>query len=272
MEDTLALANREKWAQSQFAQTELGDPRRTRRLVKLATTMANNTSGSIPQQTGSSCDMKAAYRLFDADDVTHAAVCQPHFDQTRHVASCGPMVFLLQDTMTLNYTTHRACRGLGSIGRDPAFRGLHQQNVLAVDPATRRPLGLMYQRHHVRTDRPKGSHARRSQRRAVPLEERESYWWITAIAAIGKPPPDVQWVHYWGGVGDRGEDIFGVYEEARRQGCDWLIRVSHDRRIFTPAGEDRMLGFARSLPMRIRQTITIQRRPSDNLEGVAPKK
>ena len=264
MEDTLALANREQWAQSQFAQAKLGDPRRTRRLVKLATTMAGNTSGSIPQQTGSSADIKAAYRLFDADDVTHAAVCQPHFDQTRHVAGGIPMVFLLQDTMTLNYTSHHACRGLGSIGRDPAFRGLHQQNVLAVDPATRRPLGLMYQRHHIRTDRSKGSHAKRSRRRAVPLEERESYWWITAIHTIGKPPPDVRWVH----VGDRGEDIFGVYEEARRQGCDWLIRVSQDRRIFTPAGEDRMLAFAKSLPKRIRQTITIQRRPSGNLEEV----
>lgn len=34
MEDTLALANREQWAESQFAAAELGDRRRTRRLVK----------------------------------------------------------------------------------------------------------------------------------------------------------------------------------------------------------------------------------------------
>jgi len=183
MEDTLAegslaLANRKQWARSQFACARLGNTSRTRRLVKLAEQMADNTSGSIPQQTGSTADMKAAYRLFDADEVTHAAVCQPHFEQTRQAAGRRPMVFLVQDTMTLNYTTHLACRGLGPIGRDPAFRGLHQQNVLAVDPATPRPLGLMYQKHHVRKDRPKGSHAKRSLRRAVPLEERESYWWI----------------------------------------------------------------------------------------------
>jgi len=62
--------------------------------------MAGNTSGSIPQQTDSSADMKAAYRLFDADDVTRAAVCQPHFDQTRQVTGQVPLFFLLQDTMT----------------------------------------------------------------------------------------------------------------------------------------------------------------------------
>ncbi|MCL2641276.1 MAG: hypothetical protein FWD53_10555 [Phycisphaerales bacterium] len=109
MEDTLALANREQWAQSQFAQVQLGDLRRTRRLVKLTTMMAGNTSGSIPQQTGSSADMKAACRLFDADDVTHVAVCQPHFDQTRHVAGQTPMVFLLQDTMPELPTHHARC-------------------------------------------------------------------------------------------------------------------------------------------------------------------
>lgn len=257
MEDTLALVDREQWAQSQFATAELGDRRRTRRLVRLAAKMAGNTSGSIPQQTGGGADMKAAYRLFDAEGVTHAAVCQPHFEQTRVAAGDVPLVFLLQDTTVLNFTTHRACQGLGPIGEGGTLRGLHQQNVLAVDPSTRRPLGLMYQRHHRRTERPNGSHANRYGRRVVPPEERESYWWIAAIRAVGKPPPRVQWVH----VGDRAEDLFGVYEEARRQGTDWLIRVCQDRRILTPAGEERLLPYARSLPARIQQTVTIRRRP-----------
>ena len=99
--------------------------------------------------------MKAAYRLFDADGVTHEAVCKPHFDQTRRLAGQLPMVFLLQDTTELNFTSHRACQGLGPIGKGGHMRGLHQQNILAVDPVTRRPLGLMYQRHHCRTERPK---------------------------------------------------------------------------------------------------------------------
>lgn len=240
MEGTLALADRQAWAESQFAAAELGDVRRTKRLVRLAATIAGNSSGSIPQQTGCSAAMKAAYRLFDTDGVTHAAVCQPHFELTHQQASKLPLVFLVQDTMVLNFTTHPSCQGLGPIGEGDGLRGLHQQNVLAVDPATRRPLGLMYQKHHRRAERPKGSHANRAGRRALPLEERESYWWIEAIRAVGPPPPGVRWVH----VGDRGEDLFGVYDEARRQGTDWLIRLCQDRRILTPDGNDRLLSYA----------------------------
>jgi hypothetical protein len=87
---------------------------------------------------------------------------------------------------------------------------------------------------------------------------------VAAIRAIGKPPPRVQWVH----VGDRGEDLFGVYDEARRQGTDWLIRVCQDRRILTAAGEERLFTYARSLPVRIRQTVTIRRRPAGVPEEV----
>ena len=147
MDGLPALAKRATWAESQFATTDLGDRRRTQRLVTLATQMAGNSSGTIPQQTGSAAAMKAAYRLFDADNVSHAAICAPHFSQTRRLAGQRPLVFLIQDTCELNFTSHAHCEGLGPIGRG-TMRGLHQQNVLAVDPHARRPLGLLYQRHH----------------------------------------------------------------------------------------------------------------------------
>jgi len=264
MDDPLALADRQQWAASQFATADLGDQRRTRRLLKLATSMAGNSSGSIPQQTGSGADMKAAYRLFTSGQVTHAAVCRPHFEQTRQAASQLPLVFLLQDTTTLNFTSHAHCQGLGSIGSGPHQRGLHQQNVLAVDPVTRRPLGLMYQRHHRRTDRPAGWRQKRFARRSVPLKQRESYWWIAAIRAIGRPPQGVRWVH----VGDRGEDLFGVYDQARRHDSDWLIRVSQDRRILTKQGPDHLLAYARRLPCRIQQMVTVRRGPTRAPEQV----
>ena len=253
------LADRDEWASSQFADADLGDRRRTKRLVRLATQVAGNSSGSIPQQTGGGADMKAAYRLFAEPEVTHAAICQPHFELTRQLASRIPMVFLVQDTMVLNYTSHAACVGLGPIG-EGGFVGLHQQNVLAVDPIRRRALGLMYQKHHVRKPHPKGWEADRSARRAVPPEQRESHWWVAAIAAIGSPPQGVRWVH----VGDRGEDLFLAYHEARKQHTDWLIRVSHDRRVDTPDGQGHLFSYVQSLPVRLTRTISIRRADGRN--------
>lgn len=250
-EDRFGLAEPEVWAFKQFGAAQLGDARRTKRLVKMAAQMASNSSGSIPQQMGEMADIKAAYRLFSTEQVTHAAVCQPHFDETRIAAGQMSMVFMIQDGAQLNFTLHPHCEGLGPIGRG-TLRGLHQQNVLAVDPTARLPLGLMYQRHPRRAVRGK-KHDRGAKRR-VPLEQRESFWWIDAIRSIGPPPPDVRWVH----VGDRGEDLFGVYDECRCQRTDWLVRAARDRKVITPSGSDHLMCYARSLPSVATRSLEVR--------------
>lgn len=252
MDGVIGLARRERWARQQFGSANLGDVRRTRRLIDLAVRMAGNSSGSIPQQAGGAAAMKAAYRLFASEAVTHAGILQPHIDQTRAQAEALPRVFLVQDTTELNFTGHGHCEGLGAIGHGGMLRGLHQQSVLAVDPIARRPLGLMYQRLPRRTERPAGY--KRAQRRRTPLTERASYWWVAAIREIGPPPPSVTWVH----VGDRGEDIFGVYDEARTQGSDWLIRAAYNRRVQTPTGLNHLFSYARGLPSMGSRMLTVR--------------
>jgi len=121
-----------------------------------------------------------------------------------------------------------------------------------VDPTTRQPLGLMYQRHHRRQSR-KGTDSRTEQRRRA-LSKRESFWWVQAIQRIGSPPAGVRWVH----VGDRGEDVFGVYDEARRVGADWLIRAARDRRVDTPSGPDHLMTYARRLPAGVTRPLKVR--------------
>ncbi len=262
MDGARALADRRRWAENQFGSADLGDLRRTRRLVKLAAQMAGHSSGTIPQQTGATADMKAAYRLFSEEDVTHEAICRPHFEQTRERAGQLPMAFLLQDTTVLDFTSHVHCKGLGPIGPDPKMQGLHQQNVLAIDPATRRPIGLIYQRHHHRQNRPAGHD--RTAKRKILLEQRESYWWVEAIRAIGSPPAGSRWVH----VGDRGEDIFGAYDEARQWKSDWLIRVAKDRKVETAEGTSSLFEHARRLACIEHRRMTVRRGGSGPTEEV----
>ncbi len=241
MDGQLALAARTQWAETQFGEAALGDVRRTRRLVKLGAQMAANSSGSIPQQTVRTSDMKAAYRLFAQAEVTHEAICRPHIQQTREMASHLPMVYMLQDTTELDFTRHEKTEGLGPVGTG-CGRGLLQQNVLAVNPSPRRPLGLMYQRHHRRQERPAGE--TREARRKRPLSERESYWWIEAIRVVGQPPEGVHWVH----VLDRGGDTFAVHDLIRELGVDCIIRAKTDRRIEPQQGHRHLFAYARSLP------------------------
>jgi hypothetical protein len=251
------------WAESQFGGANLGDRRRTERAIWYAAKAIDNSSGAIPQQAESAAGMKAVYRLFAARTVTHEALLAPHLAQTRRAASGLPLVFLIQDTSELNFSSHVHCVGLGSIGCDHGghLRGLDQQNVLAVDPVTARPLGLMYQKHHRRVLRPRGHGEDRKAQRAMPMNERESGWWLQAIDAIGKPPAGVRWVH----VGDRGEDFFGAYDRARANGTDWLIRAARDRTVITPGGQSHLFEYARSLNAMLSRTIRVRDRANNSV-------
>lgn len=71
------------WAEEQFSNCQLGDVRRTRRLVKYAQQACCNPSQNTPMQTQNWSDCKAAYRLMARDEVTFEAVTQPHYELTR---------------------------------------------------------------------------------------------------------------------------------------------------------------------------------------------
>lgn len=241
MDGRLSIADRQAWAESQFDAADLGDVRRTRRLVKLGAQMAGNSAGSIPQQTERTADMKAAYRLFSQEAVTHEAICRPHWEQTRALACGLDMVFVVQDTAELAFTLHALAEGLAPVGTGRG-RGLHQQNILAVDAVRGRPLGLLYQRHHRRKEAPQGE--TRFQLRQRSLSERESYWWVEAIRTVGRLPEGVCWVH----VLDRGGDTFAVHDAIRDTHTDFIIRACKDRRIEPQGGHGHLFAYARSLP------------------------
>ena len=63
-----------QWAEQQFGTCELGDKRRTKRLVKLANQVAMKPDAATPKQTENWADCKAAYRLVNQEEVTFDAV------------------------------------------------------------------------------------------------------------------------------------------------------------------------------------------------------
>src|SRR5215210_8740929 len=66
------------WAETQFGTADLGDARRTHRLVSTMAAIARAPDESLPRQLGSLADTKAGYRLFDCGAVTRTAVHGRH--------------------------------------------------------------------------------------------------------------------------------------------------------------------------------------------------
>lgn len=216
------------WAKEQFADCKLGDKRRTKRLIQVAEQVANHPSGSFPRQMPDWGSLKAAYRLFDTDDVTFSAIATPHWKQTRDV---GPGIYLvLGDTTEIDFGYDPDIDGLSPIGNG-SRRGFLLHSALLVEAETESLLGVVGQTIHHRKPAPKKENKSQRFRR-----ERESRVWGDVIEQIGPPPKDAQFVH----VFDRGADDFEVFYRLGQNRDDWVVRAaSLHRRIFAPNGENR---------------------------------
>src|SRR5689334_9616212 len=100
------------WAEQNFGNTELGDRRRTRRLVDSAAKIAAHPEKSFPQIFDWN-ELRGFYRLCDQSQATLAAVMQPHWDKTRQAMGRQPLVLIVHDTTELDYSSHHQLKGVG---------------------------------------------------------------------------------------------------------------------------------------------------------------
>src|SRR5215471_10887038 len=121
--DREGLEHVDKWAVENFGTAELGDLRRTDRLVKMATAIAENPSASLPESMRHWGDTLAAYRFLDNEAVTHEQIMLPHWMMTREEAMHHSRVLLLADTTQINLSSHESTKGLGPIGRGQSAQG-----------------------------------------------------------------------------------------------------------------------------------------------------
>src|SRR2546430_10536508 len=96
--DVEGLEHPEEWAVETFGTAELGDLRRTDRLVKMATAIAENPSASLPESMRNWAETLAAYRFLDNPEISHEQIMLPHWMSTRQEAMQHCRVLLAADT------------------------------------------------------------------------------------------------------------------------------------------------------------------------------
>jgi hypothetical protein len=214
------------WAEQELGDASLGDARLSRRLVKLATRLAESPSASIPQACRGWAEMRAAYRFLAQDKLDWQDMLQPHWDASAQRMREHPVVLCLQDTTELDFEG-KATRGLGPLSYE-AQRGLYLHPTYAVTPG-RVPLGVidawMWAREFKDKDGQRGGLC-------------ESMRWIEGyerVAEQAKQMPGTRLVY----VADREGDIVELMRRARELGhpADWLIRSKHDRSLGKGAGK-----------------------------------
>src|SRR6266516_6410529 len=173
------VATDTNWAVSEFADAELGDERRTKRLVELANVLGQHPTAALPEACGDGGMLKAAYRFFDNDALETQDMLPSHIESTYRRLDQVSVVLAVQDTTEVNWTGHPATQGLGPLGHT-ACQGLLVHTTLALTPE-RMPLGLLAQQVWARDPADIGKRATRKRR---PLAEKESQKWLTSVDAV----------------------------------------------------------------------------------------
>jgi hypothetical protein len=211
------------FGQRNFRHAVLGDKRRTDKLVQLADRMVHRPGGSLPEKFNSPKDLKAMYRLFACETVTHQAILSAHqqylFETT--LPSRSGFTLIIHDASELEYTKrHSLSDALGQIGNG-FRRGFIAQNSLVVCPETGATLGLANQVLHRRPKVKKGESRSQRQKR----DSRESLLWLRGVHPL---PADRKLVD----VCDRGADTSEFLEHEASSGRTFLIRSSNNRNCF----------------------------------------
>ena len=76
------LPDATSWAVTECADADLGDLRRTQRVVELAHTLAQRPGAALPEACGSGAMLKAAYRFFTNDDMAPDDRLHSHIEAT----------------------------------------------------------------------------------------------------------------------------------------------------------------------------------------------
>lgn len=216
------------WTQTMFGQCELGDRRRTARLVSVARSVIENPSASFPDQMESWDRLKAAYRLFDAAGVTFDAIAAPHWEHTRQRAAGRTLVIC--DTTELDFGSQRQIEGVSRTGNGSG-QGFLLHNAMMVNVDTMSIIGIGGQTIHYRPKEKIAKTENRSQRLA---RDRESQVWGRVIEQIGPPTDRAEYIY----VCDRGADNFEVFCHLRQQKSDWVIRAkAMNREVLSHGGE-----------------------------------
>ena len=224
--------NADMWAKAEFESLELGDVRRTRRLITIVARMAERPAGTVTGVFEDPAEREGAYRLLSNEDVELSAVRFGIEDATVRRCAGEDFVFVAEDGSSLAITDDAHLKGTGPVGsHDRGARGLQVVTAIALREDGV-PQGVCGQIFWARAEQ---SHARKSGRR--PMEERETTHWagvidhVTDAFSRGADP-----VRPWF-VMDRGADCWELLRPLYEADVWFTVRSSHNRRLVTGRGK-----------------------------------
>jgi hypothetical protein len=176
------LVDEMQWSQQLFGNCDLGDVRRTRRLVDVAARLARSAGQSLARCCrGEPSAVLGSYRLIENARVEPEAIAEAGFEAMAQAAHATWGVLLAVEDSTSVAYAHAVAGQLGTTGsqQQPKHRGYLVHSVLLLEASSERTLGLVEQRRWCRED---AGYGRKHARKQRAYEDKESYKWQQASA------------------------------------------------------------------------------------------
>jgi hypothetical protein len=244
------------WAEEEFGGAQLGDQRLVKRLVTMGRDFYAQPQANVPQACESRAKTKAAYRFLDNPETTMDKILAAHYASTMNRIGKESVVLAVQDTTSLNYSTHPATENLGLISQHTdGVMGLLVHDTMAFN-LHGTPLGLLNVQCWARDPQDYGkSHLRKR----LPVEQKESNKWLRSFRAVidaQQRYPKAKLVS----VGDREADMYELFELALSNPSHpkLLVRAQRDRLLAD--GQEHLWDYVAAQPVCGIEEIQIPRR------------
>lgn len=165
------------WAYDTFHKANLGDKRRVKRLINLASMLATKLGRSIVKAFNSAAETEGAYRFIRNPDVDANDIAEAGFNSTAKLMEQHQTVLALEDTTSLEFKYPSVEQEMGHTTSHKTSRGMQAHSVLAYCPEQEQVIGLLEQYRWTRDVAQHGQSKRSTQR---PYLEKESYKWERA--------------------------------------------------------------------------------------------
>lgn len=211
---------------AEFA-SDLGDLRRTERLIRLGTALAKRPTAPFPSLLDEA-ELEGCYRLMNSDEVDEVDLFHAHRERTAARARDAGVVLALHDTTQFSFPLRdddRMRDGLERVGLKT--QGFKAHMTLLVSGADlREPLGVVACRPYVRRSKLADEHVPFWEERGG-LFANESQRWLQNIEETERRLTGCRVIH----VGDRESDQYGLLAHLVRNGLGFVFRHRVDRNL-----------------------------------------
>lgn len=221
------------WAQEQFGRTDLGDARRTARLVRMATSAARAPAGTVTAVFDDDAERQGAYDFLESPRIAAEALERGVGEAAARRCGEESRVFVAVDGSSLTFVDKTGERGLGAVGTYVAgASGLKVITALALSDCGV-PIGVVRQ---VTWRRPAQRPTNRRAARQRPVDKKETRHWLAAVKDTAERMVKTGSKTRMTYLIDREGDSAAMLTTLVGTAHDFIVRGNWDREVATDDG------------------------------------